>query len=74
LPTTSGPSLDAAKAANEAIAKLDETLQSLGNASDPNVEADVQAAWNAMLDVVRSQRAALVNLIQQDVATVGIIN
>jgi hypothetical protein len=71
MPTTSGPSLKAAKAANEVVGKLDEALPVfealLENEKDPKVRAEGARAIGAL----KKQRAALVDLIQKDVEAIG---
>lgn len=69
-PKSSGPSLTAAKAANEAVALLDTLVAQLEPAINGDENAEVRAAGVILLNLMRNQRAALVDLIAKDIRAV----
>jgi hypothetical protein len=72
-PTQSCPSLTAAKACNDAVAKLDLVLGALEPAIAAEEDAAVRALGLQLAGVMRAQRAALVDLIQKDIGAIGMM-
>jgi hypothetical protein len=70
LPTVSGPSLTLAKQANEAISSIDALIVQLeaGIAAEEN--AELRNLGNQLLGAYRTQRTALIDLIQKDIAAI----
>lgn len=71
MPTKSGPSLAAAKKANEVVKEFDEVLPKLEAELAKEPDAQIRALGARALGVFKTQRAALVDLIQKDVAAIG---
>lgn len=70
-PKASGPALAAAKAANDAVGLIDVLLGQLEPALNAEESAELRAAGQLIVGLLRSQRAALVDLIQKDIQAVG---
>lgn len=70
LPLTSGPSLTLAKQANEAVTAIDAIVVQLeaGIAAEEN--AELRNLGSQLLAAYRTQRAALIDLIQKDIAAI----
>lgn len=68
-PKASCPSMDAAKAANEAIGNIDAIVSQLGPVVSSEENTEVRAAGLKVLGLLRAQRAALADLIAKDIRT-----
>jgi hypothetical protein len=69
-PTVSGPSLTVAKAANQAVTKIDESLTLLEPATAAEENAEVRALGYKVIAMIRGQRAVLFDLVHKDIQAI----